>query len=448
MHRAGKVFMVFLESRAGQIVAGALSCFVVACGAYVWVVYHGFLAWLTVVLVTALVFLFLCWVGVHIVRQASAPRVVYDKGERIARMIDGQLVAQPLYPANLSSLSTRYDSRANAPQLAASTVEADEAPQFPSAVLYRNIAPLIPSGQLLLGVRAGGTLRVETLQERKSVLILGKSGSGKTMTLARYVAESRAGLIVCDPHAHKEDSLARKIAPLAPNLWPGTTIAQERPAILRNISVARALLQGRKDGGRYSNPLVIAVEEFVALYYDEEIKVALQALTREMTAEGRGYDVYLYAGAQRMMGNLFAELRSLFAGYILHRVEYADAYTLLHDSKLAKQAMQQKPGITIAIDSNGEQEQIQQTLFTSVDALEIANTAPAMLNPARAFSFPVEEAKTPIIPMISGKEKEKKEILALHAQGLPAYAIARQLHKSSAYAEEIKRIIAEETSDA
>lgn len=39
---------------------------------------------------------------------------------------------------------------------------------------------------------------------------------------------------------------------------------------------------------------------------------------------------------------------------------------------------------------------------------------------------------------------ERETILALHAQGLPAYAIARELHKAASYTETIKRIIAEE----
>src|SRR5581483_2923714 len=119
----------------------------------------------------------------------------------------------------------------------------------PAVVRFSDIVHRIGAGQTLMGIRpTDGSLRLGTWAEYKTILILGKSSSGKTTTmtaLALYAAKDGAMLILCDPHGHKEDSLLRKISPLAPLCFPGTTLAIGHHDILRNVQWARSELQRR-----------------------------------------------------------------------------------------------------------------------------------------------------------------------------------------------------------
>src|SRR5579859_1530335 len=94
----------------------------------------------------------------------------------------------------------------------------NEVPGMPghTVIYYRDIERRVKPGQLVALVRENSSLRLETWNAFKILLVLGGSASGKSTTIAEKVLGfvKSGGLIVpCDPHDSKEDSLFRKIAP-------------------------------------------------------------------------------------------------------------------------------------------------------------------------------------------------------------------------------------------
>lgn len=364
-------------------------------------------------------------------------------------------------------------------------VEADPLPL--PAVSFRDIAHQIGAGQMLIGVRPDGSLRLGTWEDHKTILVLGKSSSGKSTTIAQKAGEavkSGACLVVCDPHEAKPDSLARKLEPLRPFLLPGTGIASRHEDILAQIQRVAAILQLRVRRAPPEPPIVLIVEELNRLMRDDRLAEDIARITQEIGQEGRGFGIYAVFGAQDMVGPAFAKMRRSFISYIVHRTDQAQA-GLLIPARYAKTAPELAAGQTYVVDADGVTEPLRQPLITSDDLEELARRVPrrapaawpsglsSILKPgqneaevlqgARAAREEAEqEAVSPVslapedtfsapnITFFSPREREKREkgseharILELHRQGYKPYVIARQLGRAGAYAETVKQIIAE-----
>jgi hypothetical protein len=143
-----------------------------------------------------------------------------------------------------------------------------------TTVAYREIEQRIKPGQLVVLVRANGSLRLGEWNVFKTLLVVGGSSSGKTVTMAEKVlgfVNGGGSIVPCDPHDAKEDSLFKKIAPLAPALYPGAVFAVDHADILRNMRLVSDILQDRVAGGDCSIPVMLIVEELNRLMRDRAI---------------------------------------------------------------------------------------------------------------------------------------------------------------------------------
>jgi hypothetical protein len=345
------------------------------------------------------------------------------------------------------------------PTQEAPVLDAPEPAQL-GLVRFSDYVGQIPAGQLLVGVRPDGSPRLDTI--KGSTLVLGKSRSGKTMTIAGRAAQAvRNGalLVVCDPHGHKPDSLVRKILPLQEFLWPGSTLAIDHQAILANVQLARAEMERRVSGGLPGPDMVLIIEEYNRLFDDDELKDDLAAIGKALAREGRGFGIFGYFGAQDMAGGSYAALRKLFLEYVLHRAEYADAFALVRDPELAKQMMQQGKGQTVFIDAEGEREHLLQPLITPRDIADLATeanawTLPPLPRKPDRVHVPEEPPEAPepapaplhtLTHRAARVSPEQRDfILQKASEGLSATAIATLLWNDAHKNVIVKQVLAEE----
>lgn len=242
---------------------------------------------------------------------------------------------------------------------------------------YSKYARMIQPGQLAIGGRANGSIRIGVWAEYKVLLVLGGSASGKTTTIIeKCLGAVRGGglLIPCDPHGHKQDSLLRKIYPLKNALFPGATLAIEHVDILKNIELAKAELDKRVHGGDCSVSVTLVIEELNRLQRDKSISKAVTEILQIVGQEGRGYNVFAIVGAQQI--SYLSEIRKSIISFIIHRVDEAEA-KLCIPARYARYAPELRVGQSIVKDADGLCEPFMQLLVTIEDIeLEGAKIAP------------------------------------------------------------------------
>ncbi len=237
---------------------------------------------------------------------------------------------------------------------------------------YRDYRKLVQPGELLIGVRRDGTVRVGTWQDFKVLLILGNSSSGKTNTIVEKCAGAASGggwLVICDPHGYKADSLLRRVYPLQGALMPGTTFALEHADIMRNVQIVKRELERRVHGGNCEKPIFLVVEELNRLQRDKDIADELKLVLQIIGQEGRGFNVYAIVGAQQITYK--ADIRKSFISVICHRVDESES-KLCIPTRYAKYTLELGTGQTFVKDADGLTEPLQQVLITVEDIERIA----------------------------------------------------------------------------
>src|SRR5439155_15228343 len=127
----------------------------------------------------------------------------------------------------------------------------------------------------------------------------GLQGSGKTWGAAFLLAQSAlngAQLVICDPHAGDDESLAARVSPLAPAFV--CDIAEDDRAILAALKLADDTLQRRKRGDKDRRPLIVAIDEWSALRRGQIAEV-LPALVEDFSTEGRKLNCHVMLLGQR-----------------------------------------------------------------------------------------------------------------------------------------------------
>lgn len=262
-------------------------------------------------------------------------------------------------------------------------------------VYYHDILPSIERGKILMGIRPNGSIRQGVWNDNKTVLILGTSSSGKTTTAIEKTVSavlSGALLVICDPHAHKEDSLTRRLYPLKDFLWPGTVFGVKHMDIYRNVQIVLDELNRRVGGGSTKVKLVLVIDEFNRLMRDETIAKDLTKILHTIGQEGRGYNIYAVVLCQQITGNVL--LRKSVNSYIVHRVDESEA-KLVIPSRYAKYAPELPTGLAIVKDADGLTEYLQQTIVTSE---LISNLVEAYGEKVRAFKARLRAPQTPREP--------------------------------------------------
>jgi hypothetical protein len=239
-------------------------------------------------------------------------------------------------------------------------------------------AELLQSGQiavgrpLIFGCKINGQLRTGTWLELYSSAVAGLSGTGKTTTELFLLLQSvlqGARLLIVDPHAHKQDNLARRLAPLS-HAFLARPAVEERE-IAGYIQRLRKELDRRIRGAK--GPLIIfCIDEFTKLMKTTLAK-ELGELIEDIAQEGRGVGIFAMLAGQVWKSTRCGgtELRYSLASCIVHRIQEEQA-KLLIPQPYARKCPQLGKGQVWFYDTDGDIEQLSIPLTTADDVRAVA----------------------------------------------------------------------------
>lgn len=256
--------------------------------------------------------------------------------------------------------------------------EAEDAPSFSTLLRSEDIGPGKP---LILGYHQGDPITGDWRSLYSSGLG-GLQGSGKTWTAAYLLAQSTlagARLIICDPHAADEESLAARIAPLEAAFL--CDIAEDERAILHALRLADAELRRRKAGHRDRTPMIVAVDEWNSLRRGPVAEL-LPNIIEDFSTEGRKLNCHVMLLGQRWDKASVGDFRNTLASSYIHRMRPDEArmMTGLRANALPDDTLRLPPGTAYLLDTRGELTRVEIPHITPQDIRQVgrqlANTGP------------------------------------------------------------------------
>jgi hypothetical protein len=202
---------------------------------------------------------------------------------------------------SLSQSQSYHDS--SRPQLAAPTAEPEAPPQLPSPIPtfgeLLDQGTIGPSTPLLLGFDATtGEAIKGSWDSLYSCGIGALQGAGKSWLAAFLLCQSAlqgGKLIVCDPHAGDDESLATRIAALSSVFL--CDVASDEREILAALQLAKDKLERRKAGHAARWPIIIVVDEWTSLLRGSA-GATLPDLALDIAEQGRKYNINALLAAQ------------------------------------------------------------------------------------------------------------------------------------------------------
>lgn len=165
---------------------------------------------------------------------------------------------------------------------------------IPAVVRYEQVERDVPSDMSLLGIHpASGDLELTDWEKLKMLWVVGSSSSGKSNTVYGKVYEAvrrGARLLVVDPHAVKEDSLARKLAPFeSAFLCP---VASKENEILAVFNAFITEFEQRLEGKASTPRIVLICDEVNHMMRVDALKAPLRNVVEICGEESRGFGMY------------------------------------------------------------------------------------------------------------------------------------------------------------
>lgn len=291
--------------------------------------------------------------------------------------------------------STQLPAPAPQPlQLTADTIDAepvrpsiDQRPGEPILAALHRANIICRSGDSL---HVGNTATGEPVYLERatwgSLAIGGKSRTGKSSRVLYLLAQAHMigyRIAVCDPHAAKESSLVRQLAPIASSylMPPASDVATIKTRIKQIWQIKQDRLAG-KSTDRW--PIVLVVDELTNLILNEYITQDELDMLLSVGNEGAGVGVHTILIGHNWSASCLgdkrgAAFRQATTHKIAHRSDASAAYLLLPDMPTAKQCLTLPTGTGIYMDDTGEPVQVDCPMITAAD-LEYAASQPGRWN--------------------------------------------------------------------
>jgi hypothetical protein len=224
-----------------------------------------------------------------------------------------------------------------------------------------------------------------TLGDLYSTGVGGLPGSGKTWGVSFLLAQSAAHgarLIICDPHAGDAESLAARCAGLrASHLCEP---AEDPRDILTALRLARDALMSRKRGDRDRTPIIVAIDEWTALYRALGDDAAM--IIESIVLEGRKLGVFALLAAQLWTKDAAGAFRNALASSYVYRQRKPEAgyLTGLSSAVIPDDVQTLPPGVAYLVPTAGLPQRIVIPRTTEADIAELGRQASASLPPPGA----------------------------------------------------------------
>ena len=211
-----------------------------------------------------------------------------------------------------------------------------------------------PGRPLLFGFHDGQPV-TGSMKQLYSGGIGGLQGTGKTWTAAYLLALSAldgARLIVCDPHAGDDESLAIRTLPLAPAFL--CDVADDERTIVQALRLAEQHYQRRKTGDPDRTPIIVAIDEWTALRRGQAADL-LPPFVETFSTEGRKLNCHVLLLGQRWDKESIGSFRNTLASSWIHRMRADEArmMTGLRAGALPADTLQLPPGSCYLVDTVG-----------------------------------------------------------------------------------------------
>jgi hypothetical protein len=370
------------------------------------------------------------WVALVIAYNRWA-RLDTIKADKVVALTQAQ--AQR-FPAALTSLSFHDSSR----PMIAPVAEPEEtralrpapAPSFGELLDAGRVGADRP---LLLGFDAETGQAIEgSWKSLYSCGIGALQGAGKSWLAAFLLTQSAlqgGKIIVCDPHAGDDESLATRIAPLAPAFLCG--VAQSEQEILSALKMARDKLDRRKAGtiaGRW--PIIVVCDEWTSLLRGELGEV-LPLYAADFAEQGRKYGVNALLSAQGWTKDVAGTVRNrLTAHYVLRQRPDEARYQLGIRAAALPDDIRTLPDATgYLLTVNGDLRKVVIPRMTTADIVRIGEMLADLNRPGKppiGFRLPdtgyhqATTASAPTAPLVANGKPDGSLMVATPNQATSA----------------------------
>lgn len=227
----------------------------------------------------------------------------------------------------------------------------------------------------------------------------GKQGSGKSWTAASLIAQSLLGgarVILADPHAGDEESLATRLAPLLPFC---ELVAEEPAAVLEAARYAQDEFKRRRQAAQEKRPhdrtpVILVIDEWTSLLRGG-MADTLPPILSDLTQEGRKYGVNALLLAQRWEAAAAggSDVRNTLTAHYAHRMRGDELrmMTGMRAAALPGDPLELQPGQAYLFDTRGNVRRVATPLMNESDLARVA----AMLGGGVASGAPSAAASAP-----------------------------------------------------
>jgi hypothetical protein len=312
--------------------------------------------------------------------------------------------AQRAFPDALHSLSF-HDSHKELPALPAPELlpMSNNSAPIPTFAQLLDQGLIGPGRSLILGYSAAtGQAIIGSWRDLYSCGVGALQGAGKSWLCAFLLAQSAAAggrLIICDPHAGSDESLANRIAALASAFM--CDVATTDDEILAALKLADDKLRRRMHGTAGQWPIVVAVDEWSSLLRGR-LGDELPGLVQNIAEQGRKYHVNALLSAQGWTKDAAGIVRQRLTSHYVMRQKQDEARY-----QLGLPAARIPDDIRLLPDANGYflnvKGELIRIVIPQMTAADIARCGELIDRPASAINtqFGFQLPTTPLRPPVA-----------------------------------------------
>lgn len=315
---------------------------------------------------------------------------------------------QPAPNATSFTYSPRIETHAP-PALALPEPQNQQIAEIPTFAQLLDSGAIGPNKPLILGYNADTGMAISgSWKDLYSCGIGAQQGAGKTWLLAFLLAQSAAAggrLIVCDLHAGDDESLANRIAALAPAFM--MDIASTPKEIETAFAFAADKLEKRK-GSTARWPIVIVADEWTSLLRTSA-GAALPGHIQNIAEQGRKFGVNGLLAAQAWTKDASSAVRNqLTSHYVLRQRPDEARYQLgLRAANLPDDIRSLPDATAYLLNVKGELIKVVIPKMTNADIARAGEMIEVQARALPTFGFTAPTA--PLTPITAQAETTRKQ---------------------------------------